>query len=166
MQNKLLTISAAALAFLAVAGSTLAATLDVYVDPSTWAIAQPPSGINAWANDCDTVATHYDQYGNPHYRYYAYGSFNAVNIWNNNNQTQLLWSSGTGGCNNIFYIDRSAGTAYVCSAGYDGSGNGVNGEIRVAAALQNGDFCMGGDFTVAGNYDGTSYFSCYQWSSG
>jgi len=53
------------------------------------------------------------------------------------------------------------------SNGYSGgTGNGTAGMIDHAAVLINGDLIIGGHFTSAGGYQGTSYFSCYQWSNG
>jgi len=167
MKNSLISITAAALGFLAAAGSASSGTLDVYVDPTTWAISSPPNPAAGDAVDgYDIQASHQDQYGVWHYRYYTFGRFGAVNIWNNNNKTQLLWSSGSGGCNNIFYIDRSVATAYVCSTGYNGTGNGTSGEVQYGSSLSNGDFLIGGQFASAGGYEYTSSFSCYQWDNG
>jgi len=159
MKNRLISISAAALAFLAVAGNTLASTLDVWVDPTTWQIISTSFPVNGQ----DAQASHTDQGGLVHYRYYTFGSFAAVNIWNNNSPGQLLESLD--GCNNIFYIDRSVPLAYLCNTGYNGTGNGTSGEVQYGTSLSNGDFVIGGLFS-AGGYPYTSYFSCYQWDTG
>ncbi len=48
------------------------------------------------------------------------------------------------------------------TTGYNGTGNGVNGRVNVAANFQNGDLYIGGRFTQAGGYSQTGYFSCYR----
>jgi len=71
------------------------------------------------------------------------------------------------GCNNIFYIDRSANTAYECATACGGTGNGVNGVVRHGRALSNGDFVIGGEFTIVADcYDHAEHFTCYQWDNG
>jgi hypothetical protein len=154
----------AVLTLTAVSRSAHAATLDVYVYTNTWAI-QSVSGSGAWAatGGIDAVASSLNQYGQTVYRYYTYGYFSAVNIYNESDDSYI---TTLGSCNNIFYIDRVAKAAYTLSNGYNGSGNGVNGEIYKHAAFGNGDFYIGGAFTIAGGYSNASHFSCYRWSSG
>src|SRR6266496_699033 len=111
MKKRLSSISAAALAFLAVADNAHAVTLIVYVNPTTWAIDCTSFGGDAnWPNFCDKQASHQDQYGNWHYRYYTGGSFDTVVIERSDNHATLQTLSP---CNNLFYIDRSVLSADV-----------------------------------------------------
>jgi hypothetical protein len=153
-----------ALAFitLVMAISAQATTLIVYVNTNTWDVTS--YGGDGTYNVDAYQATYYDYYNNPHYRYFIAGLFDTVVIESNVSPYPTLQTLTS--CNNIFYIDRSAQTAYYCSNGYNGSGNGVNGEVKCAAGFQTGDLYVGGSFSSAGGYSSTSYFSCYRWSDG
>lgn len=67
-------------------------------------------------------------------------------------------------CYNVFYT--SGTTAYKLSNNYNGSGNGLTGEVFALAAAYNGDLYIGGDFGLAGGYNHTSNFSCYRFHNG
>jgi len=160
--SKLIALAVTGLGLMA-GSSAHALTLIVYVNNSTWAIEGFAGDANA-PNFSDTQATFTDQYTNQHHRYYTGGLFDTVVVERSDTHATLVTLSS---CNNIFYIDRSVPYAYVCSTGYNGAGNGVSGgQVIDAAAFQNGDLYIGGEFTSAGGYSSTSYFSCYRWSAG
>jgi hypothetical protein len=101
--SKLIALTVAALVLVA-ATRAHALTLIVYVNPTTWAI--DTSGYAGDANPpnfADTQASHQDQYGYWHYRYYTGGLFDTVVIERSDNHATLQTLS----CNNMFYIDRS-----------------------------------------------------------
>jgi hypothetical protein len=167
MKKKLVCISAAALAFLAATGMAKAMNIEVYINTNTWEVVsvqgdEPGAGLNV----LDELASHQDSRGIWHYRYYNAGHFDNVVIEDYVTDAVI---TNLNLCNNIFYIDRSAKTAYQCTQGYypcDGTGNGVNGEVKFGNSLENGDFVIGGRFTSCGNWDGSAYFYCYQWDNG
>lgn len=131
--------------------ASVAYTLDVTVN-SNWEIVSTSTG-NAWANQTDLFAGGY--------RYFTCGSFDYVVIRNQSSTILQAFAA-----NNIFYIVRISSTAYSCSYNYNGSGNGVNGEVTSMAVADNNDVYIGGNFTTAGGYSNTSYFSCYRYGEG
>ena len=159
-ESKMRGVLVAGLTVLAIAGRGVAATLDVDVDPTTWEIV----GTSYPVNGQDQQASHTDSRGNVLYRYYTYGAFAAVNIWNVNDHSAPLESLD--GCNNIFYIDRAAHWGYLCNTGYNGTGNGTSGSIDVAKAFSNGDLYIGGSFPSAGGWGNSANFSCFRWTEG
>jgi|SRR5436190_3802222 len=154
-----------ALLFLAGAANGHALNIEFFVDPNTWEFkGWQGDSDGAVVNFADHQASHQDQYGVWHYRYFAGGHFDNVVIETPPPNPRFLLNLP--GCNNIFYIDRLAQTAYECAKGYNGTGNGTGGEVQFATGLSNGDFVIGGQFGSAGGYEYTSFFSCYQWDSG
>jgi hypothetical protein len=167
MKKKFITLTIAMLALFGVAAKSEARTIIVRVNPSTWAIVEifkETDGVDflSWWNFQDKQVSRQDQYGNWSYRYYTGGFFDHVVIERSDNGAVLAAFDA----NNLFYIDRSVPSGYVCATGYNGSGNGTSGEIKTAAALSNGDLVIGGLFSVAGGYGNTTYFSCYRWTEG
>lgn len=134
-----------------------AQTVTIYVDPTTWAYDPASLDDVAQLNVANCQASRYPYTT----RYYFAGYFDALVVrskYSPYSQLQLL------ACNNIFYL--SGTSAYACSTGFNGSGNGVNEEIYVARVSSCGDLYIGGEFGSAGGYSYTSYFSCYRFVEG
>src|SRR6476646_11785349 len=133
---RLIAISAAVLAFLACIRSTSAETLDIWVNPTTWAFDHvncPSQGDchddpedGAWTNVVSDAVTGYDSGGEPETRYYFAGGWTAVNIWNAGNPSQLLQTLS---CNNIFYIKGTQAYALTANENGGDSYNGTSGEV-------------------------------------
>jgi hypothetical protein len=159
--TKIIQIAVLAVAIAAATGAQ-AKTIVVTVNPSTWAITDiyPVTGWHRGTRD--QQVTHIDVYWNQYHLYFTYGRFDTVVFESDVDNSELQVLS----CKNIFYIDRSAQTAYACSAGYNGTGNGTDGEILVMKSFKNGDVYIGGEFTSAGGHSDSSYFSCYRWGAG
>jgi hypothetical protein len=162
MKKRLINISAAALAFLACAGNTLAVgTLEVKVDPTTWAFVGyclPPTGTPNVEN-LQVMGT--NQYGQTITRYYFAGDFDVVNI-RNANDCSIITSLSP--CHNMFYLQGT--TANKCSNGYNGTGDGTGGIVSFAKAANNGDLYIGGSFSSAGGWAYSSCFSCFRFNEG
>ena len=94
-------------------------------------------------------------------RLWSVGNFDVVNIRNKNDCSIITTLSP---CNNIFYIQGT--TAYACSNGYNGTGNGTGGTISYAAKANNGDLYIGGSFSSAGGWTYSSHFSCFRFNEG
>src|SRR6266536_568888 len=110
MKKKLAGISAAALTFLAVAETANAFNIEVWIDPATWEVLGWQGDVGQTVlNFYDKLASHQDQFGNWHYRYFTAGFFDNAVI---EDFYTLQVITNLDFCNNIFYIDRSAKTAY------------------------------------------------------
>jgi len=151
-----------ALALLTLASARLSAqTVDVYVNPTTWAYDhyEGSGNINEDLSPYSVTALVYGTYIT---RKYYCGDFDVVVIRNKDTRAVIQTLSS---CNNIFYTQGT--TAYKLSNGYNGSGNGISGgEIYTWVSFSNGDLYIGGAFTSAGGYSHTQYFSCYRFQEG
>jgi hypothetical protein len=139
--------------------------ISIYVNPVTYEIEVTSlDTLTERQRGIDVEIMHYDYYNNPVYRYFTYGLFTGVYVFEKDGNNSTLVQ--TLACNNIFYINRSTKTAYALTSGYNGTGDGTSGEIRTIADFANGDLYIGGHFTTAGGYSNTAYFSCYKLSGG
>ena len=167
--DKFFTMTAVALAFLAATGKAIAAagTVDIYVNPTTWAFSHvglpgdPCSYGNGTVNFANIQATGTIR-GSSVTRYYFVGSFDVVNIRSATTCSPPLQTLS--GCNNMFYIQGTA--AFPCSNGYNGTGNGTTGEITDATVFSNGDLYFFGPFSSAGGWPYSSNLSCYRFAEG
>src|SRR6266699_3341521 len=172
-QGRFIGISVATLALLAVASNinrARAATLDIWVDPTTWAFVHVDNSVpgdphddpedGSWTNVVSFQVTGINGQGRQDTRYYFAGGFTGLNVWNNNVPTQLLQSLA---CNNIFYTHGT--TAYALDVN-GGGFNGTDGEVIGLHALNNGDLILTGNFNYGGNLDHTQHFTCYKFADG
>ncbi len=137
-----------------------AVTLEIYVNPSTWAVSSADAGGGG-----PPPVYNYSVSSGGATRYYFAGMFDVVNVRNENwNGFSFPIIQTISPCNNICYI--SGTTLYALTVGFNGSGNGVSGPIAVARAFSNGDLYIGGSFTQAGGYNHANRFSCYRFSAG
>jgi hypothetical protein len=148
------------LAFALSIPGTQANTLEIYVNPTTWAYSSSDVGGGG-----PPAVENFSVTSGSETRYYFAGNFDVVNVRNMNFNGSLYPILQTiSPCNNICYI--SGTNVYALTVGFNGSGNGVSGPILVAAKFSNGDLYIGGSFTLAGGNSHANRFSCYRFSSG
>jgi hypothetical protein len=148
------------LALLTLASARISAqTVDVYVNPTTWAY-DSQGGTGTFDTSLSPYSVTALVYGSYITRKYYCGEFDVVVIRNKDTLAVIQTLSS---CNNVFYTQGT--TAYKLSNGYNGSGIS-GGVINTWASFSNGDLYIGGSFTVAGGYSHTQYFSCYRFQEG